>query len=147
MMTYASYLSKNEKLGQSAISVSLLNIVISILAGLVIFPAVFALGGSPAEGPGLIFVILPAIFEQMPFGAFFMIIFFILMLFATLTSAIALLEIVISTGIRTRYDRRRRASWVFGSLIFIIGLPSALSFGVLKDFSIFGNSVDRKSVV
>lgn len=140
MMTYASYLSKNEKLGQSAISVSLLNIVISILAGLVIFPAVFALGGSPAEGPGLIFVILPAIFEQMPFGSFFMIIFFILMLFATLTSAIALLEIVISTGIRTRYDRRRRASWVFGSLIFIIGLPSALSFGILEDFSIFGNS-------
>ncbi len=141
MMTYASYLPKEERLGQSAISVSLLNIVISILAGLVIFPAVFALGGSPAEGPGLIFVVLPAIFEQMPFGSFFMILFFILMLFATLTSAIALLEIVISTGIRTRYDRRRRASWVFGSLIFIIGLPSALSFGVLADFHIFGNTV------
>lgn len=141
MMTYASYLPKNEKLGQSAISVSVLNIVISILAGLVIFPAVFALGGSPADGPGLIFVILPAIFEQIPFGSVFMILFFILMLFATLTSAIALLEIVISTGIRTRYDRRRRASWVFGSLIFIIGLPSALSFGVLADFTIFGNSV------
>lgn len=141
MMTYASYLPKEERLGQSAISVALLNIVISILAGLVIFPAVFALGGSPTEGPGLIFVVLPAIFEQMPFGAFFMILFFILMLFATLTSAIALLEIVISTGIRTRYDRRRRASWVFGSLIFIIGLPSALSFGMLADFTIFGNTV------
>lgn len=140
MMTYASYLPKHERLGQSAISVSILNIVISILAGIVIFPAVFALGGSPADGPGLIFVILPAIFEQMPFGTVFMILFFILMLFATLTSAIALLEIVISTGIRTRYDRRRRASWVFGSLIFIIGLPSALSFGVLADFTIFGNS-------
>lgn len=140
MMTYASYLPKNERLGQSAISVSVLNIVISILAGLVIFPAVFALGGSPADGPGLIFVILPAIFEQMPFGTVFMVLFFILMLFATLTSAIALLEIVISTGIRTRYDRRRRASWVFGVLIFIIGLPSALSFGVLADFKILGNS-------
>lgn len=140
MMTYASYLPKKERLGQSAISVSILNIVISILAGLVIFPAVFALGGSPTEGPGLIFVVLPAIFEQMPFGTFFMILFFILMLFATLTSAIALLEIVISTGIRTRYEQRRRASWLFGGLILILGIPSALSFGVLADFKILGNS-------
>ena len=100
MLTYASYLSKEERLGQSALNVSILNIVISILAGLVIFPAVFALGHSPAEGPGLIFVVLPAIFGQIPFGNLFMIIFFILMLFATLTSSISMLEIVVSTGIR-----------------------------------------------
>src|SRR5699024_3229366 len=141
MMTYASYLPKGEKLGRSAVSVAFLNIFISILAGLVIFPAVFALGGSPADGPGLVFIILPAIFEQMPFGSIFMVLFFILMLFATLTSAIALFEIVISTSIRERYDRRRRASWTLGSLIFIIGLPSALSFGILADFHIFGNNV------
>ncbi len=60
-----------------------------------------------------------------------MIIFFILMLFATLTSSISMLEIVVSTGIRAKYDRRKRAAWVFGLLIFIIGIPSALSFGVL----------------
>lgn len=141
MMTYASYLPKNESLGQSALSVSILNIVISILAGLVIFPAVFALGGSPAEGPGLIFVILPAIFGQIPFGNFFMILFFILMLFATLTSSMAMLEIVVSTGIRAKYDRRRRASWVFGAVIFIIGIPSALSFGVLSETKIFSQSI------
>ena len=141
MMTYASYLPKEERLGQSALSVSILNIIISILAGLVIFPAVFALGASPAEGPGLIFVILPAIFEQIPFGNVFMIVFFILMLFATLTSSIAMLEIVVSTGIRAKYDRRKRAAWVFGALIFIIGIPSALSFGVLSDVSIFGQSI------
>lgn len=141
MMTYASYLPKNESLGQSALSVSILNIVISILAGLVIFPAVFALGGSPAEGPGLIFVILPAIFGQIPFGNFFMILFFILMLFATLTSSMAMLEIVVSTGIRAKYERRRRASWVFGAVIFIIGIPSALSFGVLSETKIFSQSI------
>ena len=141
MMTYASYLSREERLGQSALNVSILNIIISILAGLVIFPAVFALGQSPAEGPGLVFVILPAIFGQIPFGNIFMIIFFILMLFATLTSAISMLEIVVSTGIRARYDRRKRAAWVFGALIFIIGIPSALSFGVLSDFNIFGETV------
>ncbi|MHA6261249.1 sodium-dependent transporter [Sporosarcina sp. CAU 1771] len=141
MMTYASYLPKEERLAQSAFNVSILNIVISILAGLVIFPAVFALGHSPAEGPGLIFVILPEIFGQIPFGNVTMIIFFILMLFATLTSAISMLEIVVSTGIRKKYDRRKRASWIFGTLIFIIGIPSALSFGVFGDVKIFGGTI------
>ena len=141
MLTYASYLSKDEQLGQSAVNVSILNIVISILAGLVIFPAVFALGQSPTEGPGLIFVVLPAIFEQIPFGNLFMILFFILMLFATLTSSISMLEIVVSTGIRQRINRRKRAAWIFGLLIFIIGIPSALSFGVLADVKIFGSSI------
>lgn len=141
MMTYASYLPKEERLGQSAVNVSILNIVISILAGLVIFPAVFALGHSPAEGPGLIFVILPAIFGQIPFGNVFMIIFFVLLLFATLTSSISMLEIVVSTGIREKLERRKRAAWVFGLFIFILGIPSALSFGVLSGVNIFGGTV------
>ncbi|MCM3758198.1 sodium-dependent transporter [Sporosarcina aquimarina] len=141
MMTYASYLHREERLGQSALNVSILNIVISLLAGIVIFPAVFALGQSPTEGPGLIFVVLPAIFNQIPFGGFFLIVFFILMLFATLTSAIAMLEIVVSTGIRKKHDRRRRAAWTFGGLIFLVGIPSALSFGILGDIKIFGSSV------
>lgn len=141
MMTYASYLQKEEKLGQSAFNVSILNIFISLLAGIVIFPAVFALGQSPAEGPGLIFVVLPAIFNEIPFGAFFIIVFFILMLFATLTSSISMLEIVVSTGIRNKYERRRRASWLFGILIFIVGIPSALSFGVLADVKMPGGTI------
>ncbi len=141
MMTYASYLPKEERLGQSAVNVSILNIVISVLAGLVIFPAVFALGQSPEEGPGLIFVILPAIFNQIPFGNVFMIIFFVLMLFATLTSSIAMLEIVVSTGIREKRNRRKLAAWVFGLLIFIVGIPSALSFGILSDVNLFGGTI------
>lgn len=141
MMTYASYLQKEERLGQSALNVSILNIVISLLAGIVIFPAVFALGQSPTEGPGLIFVVLPAIFNEIPFGGFFLIVFFILMLFATLTSAIAMLEIVVSTGIRKKHEHRKRAAWIFGMLIFIVGIPSALSFGLLGDIQIFGGTI------
>ncbi|MGG0667252.1 sodium-dependent transporter [Lederbergia citrisecunda] len=140
MMTYASYLPKEERLGQSAFNVSILNIFISLLAGIVIFPAVFALGQSPAEGPGLIFVVLPAIFNEIPFGGFFLILFFILLLFATLTSSIAMLEIVVSTGIRKKLERRRMAAWVFGILIFIVGIPSALSFGVLSDVKLPGGT-------
>ncbi|MCM3710137.1 sodium-dependent transporter [Sporosarcina luteola] len=140
MMTYASYLPKEERLGQSAFNVSILNIFISLLAGIVIFPAVFALGQSPAEGPGLIFVVLPAIFNEIPFGGFFLILFFILLLFATLTSSISMLEIVVSTGIRENLERRRTAAWVFGLLIFIVGIPSALSFGVLSDVKLPGGT-------
>ncbi|WP_248511610.1 sodium-dependent transporter [Sporosarcina sp. NCCP-2222] len=140
MMTYASYLPKEERLGQSAWNVSILNIFISVLAGIVIFPAVFALGHSPSEGPGLIFVILPAIFNEIPFGGIFMIVFFILMLFATLTSSISMLEIVVSTGIGKKHDRRKRAAWVFGALIFVVGIPSALSFGVLSNWKLPGGT-------
>jgi neurotransmitter:Na+ symporter, NSS family len=140
MMTYASYLPKDQKLGNSAFSVSMLNIGISIMAGLVIFPAVFALGYSPNEGPGLVFIILPAVFEQLPFGALFMLLFFILLLFATLTSSIAMLETIVSMGIKNAFDKRKRAAWIYGLLIFLVGVPSALSFGVFSDFKIFGKT-------
>lgn len=141
MITYASYLPKDTKLGSSALSVSLLNIGISIMSGLIIFPAVFALGFSPDAGPGLAFIILPAVFEQIIFGQFFLILFFVLLLFATLTSSISMLEIVVSIGIKSKYDRRRRAAWVYGSLIFLLGIPSALSFGVLSNVQIMGMSI------
>lgn len=138
MITYASYLSKTENLTRSAVSVVGLNILISIMAGLIIFPAVFALGYTPDQGPGLVFIILPAIFDQLFMGQFLMIVFFILMLFATLTSSIAMLEITVSIIVKDKYDRRRRASWIFGLFIFIFGIPSALSFGVFSDPIFFG---------
>ncbi|SDN98287.1 neurotransmitter:Na+ symporter, NSS family [Psychrobacillus sp. OK028] len=141
MITYASYLPKETNISTSALSVSLLNIGISIMAGLVIFPAVFALGFSPDAGPGLAFIIIPAVFDQIMFSQFFLILFFILLLFATLTSSISMLEIVVSIGIKTKYDRRKRAAWVYGFLIFLLGIPSALSFGILSDVRLLGMSV------
>ena len=140
MITYASYLPKETNLSSSALSVSLLNIGISIMAGLVIFPAVFALGFSPDAGPGLAFIIIPAVFDQIIFGQFFLILFFILLLFATLTSSISMLEIVVSIGIKSKYDRRKRAAWKYGFLIFLLGIPSALSFGILSEVHILGMS-------
>lgn len=140
MITYSSYLSKKERIVSSAVNVAGMNIIISILAGLVIFPAVFALGYSPEQGPGLVFIMLPAVFEQIPMGGFFLIIFFILLLFATVTSAIALLEVVVSIGIGNKTQGRRRASWIFAGIIFVVGIPSALSYGVMSDFSIMGKN-------
>ena len=140
MITYASYLGKNANIGGTGVNVAAMNIFISLLAGLVIFPAVFAFGFEPDQGPGLVFVILPAVFEQIPFGSFFLIIFFILLLFATITSAISLLEMVVSTVIGKRRVSRARTAWIVGIFIFLLGIPSALSFGSLSHITIFGRS-------
>ncbi|MEG0380850.1 MAG: sodium-dependent transporter, partial [Kurthia sp.] len=141
MVTYASYLKRDVNLGSSALNVAWMNIGISILAGLVIFPAVFALGFTPDQGPGLVFIIIPAVFQQIPFGSIFVIFFFILLLFATITSAIAMLEIVVATAMGDKYNQRKKFAWICGIGIFIIGIPSALSFGILSDVKIFGRSI------
>ncbi|MFJ7510443.1 sodium-dependent transporter [Peribacillus simplex] len=141
MVTYASYLSKKEDITKSAFSVVGLNIFISLLAGLVIFPAVFALGFSPSSGPGLVFVVLPAVFNEMALGGIFMFIFFILLLFATLTTAFSILEIVVAAMIKGNAAKRKKASWIAGITVFLIGIPSALSFGVLSDVKIFNLSI------
>ncbi|RLQ85171.1 sodium-dependent transporter [Planomicrobium sp. Y74] len=138
MITYASYLPKTENLGRSAVSVVTLNIVISIMAGLIIFPAVFALDYLPDQGPGLVFIILPAIFNELFMGQFLIILFFILLLFATLTSSISMLEITVSIAVKDKYDRRGKISWLAGLAIFIVGIPSALSYGVFSDPIFFG---------
>lgn len=141
MLTYASYLKKDVRLGSSAMNVAWMNIGISILAGLVIFPAVFALGFSPNQGPGLVFIIIPAVFQHIPLGSIFLIIFFILLLFATITSAIAMLEIVVATAMGSKFEKRKKYAWLCGIGIFIIGIPSALSFGKLADVQILGRSI------
>ncbi|AUM63382.1 hypothetical protein C0R09_01775 [Brevibacillus laterosporus] len=140
MVTFSSYLSKNESLPKSTVSIVSLTIVISLLAGLAIFPAVFSLGMKPTEGPGLLFVVLPAVFDHIPFGAFFLTIFLLLFLFATLTSAFSMLEISVAAITKGNQAKRASASWKVGLLIFVLGIPSALAYGVLGDLTIFGKS-------
>ncbi|TYR81661.1 sodium-dependent transporter [Priestia megaterium] len=141
MVTYSSYLAKSQNLPKSAISIAGLNILISLLAGLAIFPAVFSMGGEPAEGPGLLFVVLPTIFEQLPFGAVFQTLFLALFLFATLTSAFSMLEIIVASLAKGESQKRVKLSWGAGLLIFVVGIPSALSFGALADIMIFDKSI------
>jgi neurotransmitter:Na+ symporter, NSS family len=141
MVTYSSYLGKNESLTKSATTIVLLNILISLLAGLAIFPGVFSLGLEPAEGPGLLFVVLPAVFDQIVFGQFFFIIFLALFLFATLTSAFSMLEIIVASITKGTLTNRAKWSWIIGLLIFAAGIPSALSMGVLSDVTLFGKTI------
>ena len=140
MVTYSSYLSKNDNIVQPAFSIVAMNLFISIFAGLAIFPAVFSLGFEPTAGPGLLFIVLPSVFEQMALGNIFLLIFLILFLFATLTSAFSLLEIVVAS-ISKGKGGRNRLSWMIGTLVFIVGIPSALSYGVLSDVTILGKSI------
>ena len=140
MVTYSSYLSKNDSIVQPAFSIVAMNLFISLFAGLAIFPAVFSLGFEPTAGPGLLFIVLPSVFEQMALGNIFLLIFLILFLFATLTSAFSLLEIVVAS-ISKGKGGRNRLSWIIGTCVFFFGIPSALSYGVLSDVTIFGKSI------
>ncbi|MGG2015975.1 sodium-dependent transporter [Bacillus sp. S10(2024)] len=140
MVTYSSYLKKEEHLAKSATSITSLTVFVTVLAGLAIFPAIFALGVSPTEGPGLLFIVLPAVFGEIPFGHFFFTLFLILFFFATITSAISMLEIVVASVTKEDEKRRPSASLLIGLFIFIVGIPAALSFGIMSDVKIFGKT-------
>ncbi|WP_078394014.1 sodium-dependent transporter [Shouchella patagoniensis] len=138
MVTYSSYLSKKENLLQSAGAIVVMNFIVALLAGLAIFPAVFSFGLDPADGPALIFAVLPTVFNQMPLGMVFLLAFLILFLFAALTSAFSMLEIIVAAWTRGKESKRKKTVWVIGLCIFLVGVPSALSYGVWSDVSIFG---------
>ena len=141
MVTYSSYLDKKVSIPNSAGSVVIMNIFISVLAGLAIFPAVFAFGFEPTEGPGLLFIVLPAVFSQIPLGELFLAIFLLLFLFATLTSSFSMLEIIVSAFIENGKRSRKRVSWISGLVVFAAGIPAALSFSLLGDLTIFGKNI------
>jgi len=138
MMTYGSYLNKENNIFTSSLQIVFLDTIIAMIAGLAIFTAVFATQQNPSAGPGLIFHTLPVVFTKMPGGYIFSILFFSLLSIAALTSAISLLEVVVSYFVDEKGWTRHYAVLVFGGVTFIIGLPSALSFNILSDFHIFG---------
>ncbi|SFB16048.1 neurotransmitter:Na+ symporter, NSS family [Lentibacillus halodurans] len=141
MVTYSSYLGKDVSLPFSAGSVSIMNIFVSLLAGLAIFPVVFSFGLEPTEGPGLLFMVLPEAFAQMLFGELFLSLFLLLFLFAIFTSAFSMLEIITAAVTAKKNYSRTRVAWIAGLIVFIAGIPAALSSSALADFTIFGLTV------
>ncbi|MGX0331031.1 sodium-dependent transporter [Staphylococcus cohnii] len=132
MITYASYAPKEMTIKTSAVSIVAMNILVSVLAGLAIFPAISAFGYSPTEGPGLLFKMLPKVFDQMAYGPGFYFIFLILFLFAALTSSISLLELNVSNFTKNDNSKRKSVSFYISILVFIISIPATLSFGSLS---------------
>ena len=134
MLTYGSYIKKDANIIKSSVSIPLIDASVAYLAAIAIIPAVFAFGVEPTQGPSLIFITLPAIFTKMPMGTFISIIFFILMLFAALTSSISMQESLVAYLIDHKGWKRFNATTFIAVLIFFTAIPSCLSFGILKDF-------------
>ena len=127
MITYGSYLSPKSDLLRSGFAIVLLDTAIALMAGIAIFTAVFAFGQNPAEGEGLIFVVLPTLFPQIPGGHFFGILFFFLLFVAALTSAVSILEVVTAYFIDEKGWNRTRATFLFGGVIAAVGVLASLS--------------------
>lgn len=127
LVTYASYIRKEENLVHSGLFVLCVDTLVALLAGLVIFPAVFAMGVEPSAGVGLTFITLPGVFAQMPGGAYFSCAFFTLLLFAAITSMISLLEVAVSFIMDELHMSRSISSIISGVLITLLGIPSAMS--------------------
>ena len=129
MITYGSYLHKKDDLVSTSITIAILDTGVALVACLVLFPIIFSVGMDPAAGPGLVFVSIPIAFSQMAGGAILAPLFFLLLTFAALTSAISLLEVAVAYFVDEIKIPRVIATVMTGVVIFIFGIPSALSGG------------------
>lgn len=141
MLTYASYFSYSTPLMKSATLTAVLDTCVAILAGIIIFPAVFSFGGEPAAGPKLVFEVLPAIFHQLPLGVVWSSLFFFLLFVASLTSTISMSEMCIAFLTEHLGMSRREATLVNTSIAMVFGSLCALSFGCLDHVKIFGLTI------
>ena len=141
LVTYSSYFKDDTSLTKDATTVAVLDTLVAILSGVMIFPAVFSFGVEPTAGPRLIFEVLPGIFQQMTGGYIWALLFFLLVFFASLTSTISLSEIPITFLIEEhKLSRPRAIAWT-ALFTFALAVLAALSFNVLDDIKIFGKSI------
>ncbi len=132
MEIFGSYIGKERSLTGEAFSVTILNTIVAILAGLIIFPACFAYGVAPDQGPSLVFITLPMVFAQMPFGSLWGALFFVFMSFAALSTVIAVFENLISWTMDKFGVSRKRAVLINGAMVLVLSIPCALGFNVLS---------------
>ena len=138
IMIYGSYLSSQSSIAGNTIIIAGLDSLVAILAGLAIFPIVFAQGLAPEQGAGLVFKVLPIAFGQMPGGQLFGTVFFLLLVFAAWTSAISLLEPIVAWLVENRGFNRVRASVLAGLTVWLLGITCLLSLNVWSEVQVFG---------
>ncbi|WP_447833402.1 sodium-dependent transporter [Aeromonas veronii] len=139
--TYGAYLPTSEGVGRSSLWVVLLASMVAVLAGLMIFPVLASTGIDPASGPGLTFMTMPAVFQLLPFGQVLEVIFFALLVFAALSSAISLLEHLQCFLCETWGWSRRTACSAITLFVMVCGIPVSLSFGSLQHATLFGKTI------
>ena len=132
MITYGSYIGKKENLGETALQVTIADTGIALLAGLAIFPAVFAFGVEPGAGPSLVFITLPNVFNQMPGGYIFAIMFFLLLAVAALTSSVSILEVIVAYFTENLNWSRSKATWTATIAITLLGAFESLTNGTIN---------------
>ena len=138
MMAYGAYVPDDANLGTTVVTIAALDTLIAVAAGLAIFPIVFANGLEVAQGPGLTFVTLPLAFGQMPFGSIFGALFFLLLSFAAITSAISLTEPALSFLVEEYNAKRQRVAISLGVICWALGLGTVFSFNVWSDVTFVG---------
>ncbi len=142
MMTFGSYLPREISIARSAVIIMFADTLVAILAGLVIFPAVFQYGMDPAGGPGLIFQILPVAFAQMPGGYIVGSLFFVLLSVAAITSMVGLLEPLTAWLQETRQFSRHKAALTVVCSIAVLSIITVLNYSVLSEFRLFGRDIN-----
>jgi len=141
LITYGSYIQKENNLVKTAVKVTVADTLIAVLAGIAIFPAVFAFNIAPDAGPGLIFKTLPNVFQHMPGGAFFSVLFFILLTIAALTSAISILEVVVAY-FSEELKMNRHVATIFATVLTsLLGIICSLSLGIFSEYTFFGFNI------
>lgn len=138
LITYASYFGKQTNLQTTALQVTILDTLVAVLAGVMIFPAVFSFGIEPTAGPELVFITLPNVFEQLPFGNIWSFVFFVLLALAALTSTISLHEVSTAYVHEEYHISRKKAAVIVSIGVTILGILSSLSMGVLSSYTLFG---------
>ena len=138
IMAYGAYMPADQNIGRTAITVAALDTGVALLAGIAIFPIVFANGLEPSEGPGLVFVTLPIAFANMPLGVLFGTLFFILLSIAALSSSISLIEPGVAWLVESLKTKRSYAAIALGAFAWTLGVFSALSFNLMSEFKILG---------
>ncbi|MDR3540219.1 MAG: sodium-dependent transporter [Desulfosporosinus sp.] len=140
MITYGSYVDKNENLPKMAIKVALADTLVSLMAGVAIFPAVFAFGFKPDAGPKLLFIIIPTVFNSMPLGRLFMVLFFVLTAIAATGAMLSLLEVPIAYLTEQYLWTRRKATLLTILGIGLLGSTATLSNSLLANVTVFGKT-------
>ena len=138
LITYSSYFSKDTKMQITALQVTILDTLVAVMAGIMIFPAVFSFGIAPTAGPELVFITLPNIFQQLPMGAIWSLVFFLLLALAALTSTISLHEVATAYVHEEYQITRTKAAWFVSGGVMVLGILSSLSIGIWKEYTLFG---------
>ncbi len=140
LVTYASYFKEDTNITHTALQVASIDTLVAVLAGIVIFPAVFSVGIEPTAGPSLVFVTLPAIFNTLPLSMVWSTIFFLLLVIAALTSTISLHEVLTAYVHEEWHLSRRTSAWIVTAACILLGIAASLSLGAWKWLQIGGIS-------